>query len=186
MSFDLYVWKGPIVRTGEAASALVARSQDATSPFDPSADVVGFFRDLIAAYPPLEAFPEADLIDRTAKTHWSVSPEPSDRFVEMHLQWGTPDKVLDSITALARHHALVLFDPQGPDVHLPDDPEEWPPFTFGAAIRAFVAGLVGAVIAVVGWVVAIPLVSGIAIVVGGFLGVMAAYTFIAQGLRALR
>jgi hypothetical protein len=128
MSFDLYVWKGPIVRTGEAASALVGRSLDATSPFDPSADVVGFYRELIATYPPLEAFPEADLIAETATTHWSVSPGPSDRFIEMHLQWGTPDKVLDFITALARRHALVLFDPQGPDVHLPDDPEEWPPF----------------------------------------------------------
>jgi hypothetical protein len=186
MSFDLYVWKGPIVRTGEAASALVGRSLDATSPFDPSADVVGFYRELIATYPPLEAFPEADLIAGTATTHWSVSPGPSDRFIEMHLQWGTPDKVLDFITALARRHALVLFDPQGPDVHLPDDPEEWPPFTLAAAIRALVAGLVGAVIAVVGWVVAIPLVSGIAIVVGGFLAVMAVYTFIAQCLRALR
>jgi hypothetical protein len=36
------------------------------------------------------------------------------------------------------------------------------------------------------WIVAIPLLSGIAIVVGGFLAVMAVYTFIAQGLRALR
>jgi hypothetical protein len=58
----------------------------------------------------------------------------------------------------------------------------WP----AGAIQAAVAGGVGGVIAVVAWFLDIPLLSGILVVVGGFLVVMAVYTFIHEGRKAAR
>ena len=58
----------------------------------------------------------------------------------------------------------------------------WP----GGAIQAAVAGGIGLVIAVVAWFLGIPVLSGIAIVIGGFLFVMAVYTFIHEGRKAMK
>jgi len=41
-----------------------------------------------------------------------------------------------------------------------------------------VAGIAGAVIAVGAWLLGIPIVSGVVAVIGGFMFVMAVYTFI--------
>jgi hypothetical protein len=194
MSFDLYVWKGPIVRTGEDAGRLLDQAfpEDAgpgetISPFDPSKDVANFYNDLIERYPPLEAFSEADLANGAVETLWSVSPERSDRLVAMYLRWGAPDEAIDFIAERARRHALVLYDPQGSDVHLPDDPltrdEEWPPFRARDAVRAAVAGILGLVIAAVAWRLGILIISGLAAVIGLFLFVMSIYTFVVEARR---
>jgi hypothetical protein len=53
------------------------------------------------------------------------------------------------------------------------------------AIQAFVAGAAGLGIAVLGWYLGIPVVSWIAILVGGFLFVMAVLTFVHEGRRTL-
>src|SRR5262245_17089329 len=209
MSYDLYVWKGPIVRNPEDAAALVDRSDDPESPFEPSLDVTNFYDELVEHFPPLESYEESALADRSVETWWSVSPERSDRFIELHLHWGGPDDLAEFIYQRARRHALVLYDPQGPDVHLPDDvltrgggPEgEWPPFRKRDAARAASAALIGLAIAIVSWklnvllgmemaIVAwnlnVLIVSGVAIVVGLFLFVMAIATFIGEGWRAVR
>jgi hypothetical protein len=57
----------------------------------------------------------------------------------------------------------------------------WP----SGAIQAAVAGGLGAVIAIIAWVVAVPIVSGVVIVIGGFAAVMAIWTFVVEGRRAL-
>ena len=44
----------------------------------------------------------------------------------------------------------------------------------------------GAVIAVVAWILGIPLLSGILMIVGGFLFVMAVYTFVHEGRKTMR
>jgi hypothetical protein len=49
-----------------------------------------------------------------------------------------------------------------------------------------VAGAVGLGIAVAGWVLAIPLLGGILVLVGGFLFVMAVFTFVHEGRVAAR
>ena len=46
------------------------------------------------------------------------------------------------------------------------------------AIQAAVAGGVGGVIAIVAWILGIPLVSGALVLAGGFMFVMAVYTFV--------
>ena len=53
------------------------------------------------------------------------------------------------------------------------------------ATQAAVAGAAGAVIAAVAWVLNIPILSGIAIVVGAFLLVMAVYTFVHEGRKRM-
>ena len=54
------------------------------------------------------------------------------------------------------------------------------------AIQAAVAGGVGLVIAVVAWFLGIPVLSGVVIVIGGFMVVMAVFTFIHEGRKAMK
>ena len=58
----------------------------------------------------------------------------------------------------------------------------WP----SGAIQAAVAGGFGLVLAIVGWFLPIPIVGWILIIVGGFMFVMAVFTFVHAGRKALR
>ena len=58
----------------------------------------------------------------------------------------------------------------------------WP----NGAIQAGVAGLAGLAAAAVAFALSIPVVSGIVIVIGGFLAVMSIYTFVHEGRAAMR
>ena len=58
----------------------------------------------------------------------------------------------------------------------------WP----AGAIQAAVAGGIGLVIAVVAWVVGIPVLSGIVVLIGGFMFVLAVYTFIHEGRKPVK
>ena len=91
------------------------------------------------------------------------------------------------IFSLAAKYDLVVFDARNRRVHLPLDEMAahasatfWP----GGAIQAAVAGGIGAAIAVVAWFLGIPVFSGVLIVVGGFMVVMAVYTFVHAGRKA--
>ena len=54
-------------------------------------------------------------------------------------------------------------------------------FWLAGAIQAAVAGSIGGLVAIVAWFVGIPVISGVLVVIGGFMVVMAAYTFIHEG-----
>ena len=173
------VWKVPVVATGEEADELVRRSyREGDVIFERSPDVLRFYDELTERYPPLESFPESELAAGTAITYWSDSPERSDRFVAMSLQWRVPDDVVEFIGDLATKHGLVLFDPAGPDVHRPGVPDERTPFGVAGAVQATVVGLAGLLLAIVAWFLSIPIVSGILIVIGLFLALMAVYTLV--------
>ena len=75
-------------------------------------------------------------------------------------------RVIQPLAAMAEH-ASATFWPRG-------------------AIQAGVAGLVGLVIAAVAFVLSIPVLSGIAMVVGGFMALLAVLTFVAEGRAAAR
>ena len=97
--------------------------------------------------------------------------------------------MLDSVYGLAAKYDLVVYDTRNHGVHLPlEELAEYASATFwpGGAIQAAVAGGIGLVIAVVAWFLGIPVLSGIAIVIGGFLFVMAVYTFIHEGRKAMK
>lgn len=83
----------------------------------------------------------------------------------------------------------MLFDARDRRVHLPlDELAAHASATFWprGAIQAAVAGGIGGLIAVIAWIIAIPALSGILIIVGGFMFLMAVYTFIHEGRATVR
>lgn len=59
---------------------------------------------------------------------WAMTPDPSSRILELDLRSGRPGGTLDDIVDLARKYELVLYDPQGPSLHSPEQhyPEDIP------------------------------------------------------------
>jgi hypothetical protein len=102
----------------------------------------------------------------------------------MRLSPAMQGDTLELIFGLAAKYDLVLFDTRSRLIHLPlgemaahASATFWP----GGAIQAAVAGGIGGLIAVVAWFLGIPLLSGVFVLVGGFVVVMAVYTFIHEG-----
>ena len=194
MSFDLYAWKSPRGVDADGADALVqawlaAGGDPGQSPFEPSTDVGWFHRELVKNAPDLDVSSDAVPNPSSAPIWLAGSDEPPARVVAIRLSRATAPDDLDAIFGLAAKYDLVLYDPQRPRLHLPLEEMAahasatfWP----GGAIRAAVAGGIGGVIALAGWFVGIPVLGGIFVIVGGFLVVLALYTFIHEGRRALR
>ena len=194
MTFDLYVWQSPRDLDPDAAKALVDSWQasggdSARSPFEPSTDVGWFYRELMQDAPGLDASSYAVLSGRVTPIWISATDEPPARVVGIRLSPALTADALESIVGLAAKYDLVLFDTRSRRVHLPLDVMAahasatfWP----AGAIQAAVGGGIGAVIAVVGWVLGIPLLSGLPMLIGGFMFAMAVYTFIHEGRKALK
>jgi hypothetical protein len=195
VAFDLYVWKSPRDLDADRAEALLeswraAGSDMSTSPFEPSTDVGWFHRELMKDVPGLVVTSDAVPNPSTAPI-WlaATTEEPPARLVVISLSPTAPGNTLEAILGLAAKYDLVLFDARSGRVHRPLEEMAahasatfWP----GGAIQAAVAGLIGGVIAVVAWFLGIPLLSGILVVVGGFMVVMAVYTFIHEGRKAAK
>jgi hypothetical protein len=193
MSYDLYVWSDRPDLEPEAAMARVdawveAGADPAAGPFEPSTDVAWFFRELTKELPDLDA--QSDAVRDTSRTPiWLSTDDPLPaHVVAIHLTRDSAREELDAILGLAAKYDLVLFDSHGPRIHRPlEMMAEQASATFWprGAIQAFVAGAVGLAIAVLGFYLGIPVLSWIAILVGGFLVVMAVFTFIHEGRRTL-
>jgi hypothetical protein len=187
MSYDLIVWKGPVTSSEDEARALVDRwHNDESGTFEPSRDVSRFYDALMQRYPALESFSDEELRSAARPTYWAVTPERSDRIVDMSFSWSVPGEVIDDVMALARDHGLVLYDPQAPYVRLPDDDDEGTPFGVHGFAWATLVGTFGALLAIVAWMLSIPILSGIIVVVGGFLAIMAVLTLVHEGREAWR
>ncbi len=193
MTFDLYVWKSPRDLDADQAAALLGPWEASggaaeDGPFESTTDIGWFHRELLSDDPGLEVL--SDAIPSGSKTPvWlSTSDEPPARVVAIRLPPGTPRDTLDSIYGLAAKYDLVVFDPRARRLHLPlQEMAEYASATFwpAGAIQAAVAGGIGGVIAVGAWVLAIPVLSGVLAVIGGFMFVMAVYTFIHEGRKRL-
>jgi hypothetical protein len=184
---ELLVWKAPVPADGAEAEALVRswRSADVTEsspdpePFESSDDVTWFSRELTGDAPP---------IWNPDKPATRAHP---DRVMVVPLE-GTIAEVRETLAevfGLATKYDLVVYDPHRRVVHQPRaEMAAYASATFWprGAIRAAVAGGVGAILAIAAWFVGIPILSGVAIVIGGFLFVMAVYTFVHEGRIALR
>lgn len=193
VSFDLYAWKSPRDLDADHAEALLEHWPDtgsdaSASPFEPSTDVGWFYRELMQEEPGLETSSDAVPSGSGTPIWLSATDEPPARVVAMRLTPTTADDALDSIYGLAMKYDLVLFDARSRRVHLPLEEMAahasatfWP----AGAIRAAVAGGIGGVVALLAWSLGIPLVSGILAVVGGFMVVLAVYTFIREGRKAM-
>ena len=195
MTFDLYAWKSPRDLDGDGAAALIESWNEvggdpAAAPFEPSTDVGWFYRELTKDEPELEA--SSDALPNTSKAPlWLTAPAdpPPARVVRIPVSPDTPRDLLDSIFGLAAKYDLVLYDTRTRSLHLPlEGMAAYASATFwpAGAIQAAVAGGVGLLMAVVAWFIGVPVLSGIAIVIGLFLFVGAIYTFIHEGRKRLK
>jgi hypothetical protein len=119
MSFDLYVWKAPVPRSAEEADDMLRRFYERDPDFFVRDPALRQFRDdLLRAYPALE---EQDLavLEADPNPTWAMTPPASDRCVELNFTWHAPDVALTDAVELAQKYGLVMYDPQGPDVHSP-------------------------------------------------------------------
>ena len=145
----LILWKAPVVREAEDAEPLLKpfydRSDDAA--FEPSPDIAAMAEELRRLYPwrllsneeTVAQMSEKDRAQYTAEglseirgveggDYFAELPWfQSDRLLVLDIVWSASDAFIDDIERLAREHGLVLYDPQGPDVHLPDDPIDTEP-----------------------------------------------------------
>ena len=193
MTFDLYAWKTPRDIDDERARTLVdgwqeAGGDPAAAPFDPSTDVGWFFRELMRDEPALEASSDA-IPTQTRTPIWlSGTDEPPARVVGVRMSPATSREAIDPIFSLAAKYDLVLFDARSGRVHLPLEEMAahasatfWP----AGAIQAAVAGGIGGAVAVGAWLLGIPLLSGLVALAGGFMFVMAVFTFVHEGRKAV-
>jgi len=192
MAFDLYVWKSPRDLDDDQAAALLDSWQEAggdpsTSQFEPSTNVGWFYRELLKDVPGVVAKSDAVGNPSAAPIWLATTDEPPARVVGISVAPTAPRDTLDAIFGLATKYDLVLFDARSRRVHLPlDEMAAYASATFwpGGAIQAAVAGGIGGAIAIAAWFLGIPVLSGVLIVVGGFMFVMAVYTFIHEGRKA--
>ena len=194
MTFDLYAWKGPRDLDAARAEALVADWQASggepgTSPFEPSTDVAWFYRELMRDDPAIEVASDA-LPDTSRAPIWLRTDDPVPaRVVAMRLTSGTAHADLEAIGGLAAKYDLALFDARSGRVHQPlaeMAAHASATFWWRGATQAAVAGTGGLVLASVAYAVAIPLISGILILVGGFLFAIAVLTFVHEGRETYR
>ena len=194
MPVTLYVWNAPRVTDPAEAAELIrswTEAGDAAEgrPFEASNEVHWFFNELVKDAPEVEATIDGAHEHGTEKWWWAADPGPTDRLAVLTLTEATPPGVVSEIFSIAAKYDLVVYDQSHEKVHLPleamtayAEATFWP----GGAIQAAVAGLIGAALAVGAWFVAIPILSGIVIVVGGFMAVMSIFTFVHEARRAIR
>jgi hypothetical protein len=194
VTFDLYAWKSPRDLDADGAAALVQRWHDegadpAASPFEPSEDVGWFHRELTRDEPDLDIVSDAIPNPSTRPVWLSTDPEPPARLVAIRLARDTTPDAVNDIFSLGVKYDLVVFDPRAQRVHLPlEEMAAFASATFwpNGAVQAAVAGGFGLVLAIIGWFLPIPIVGWILVIVGGFLFVMAVFTFVHEGRAALR
>jgi hypothetical protein len=189
VAWDLYVWQAPRDLDDEQAADLLdawteAGEDPAASPFEASTDVGWFHRELLKDVPGVHVLSDA-VPSRSSTPIWlSATDEPPARLVAVRLARDTALDVVESVVGLAAKYDLVVFNARTRRMHRPLDEigaqasaTFWP----AGAIRAAVAGLVGALVAAPASFAGIPAVSGIVIVVGAFLALAAIYTFVHEG-----
>jgi hypothetical protein len=106
------VWGSPVPASVKEAGALVERS----AAFEPTPALGAFVADLLREFPSIAEDPK--------RSPWSVTPTPSDRFLELNFSSRVKDADVLRVFALASRHGLVVYDPEGPSMYLPgaDEP----------------------------------------------------------------
>ncbi len=158
----LILWKAPVIADPDEAAALLQPYYDRgdDSAFQSSADIAKVSNELLRRFPDAEDGPWAD-----------SPPEQTDRLLLLGIRWGAGNDVIDAIAELAREHELVLYDPQGPDVHLPSDLVETgpaPPLRLVDYLKVVLMGLAAAGVFWLGWWIEVPILHWFLMIVGGF------------------
>ena len=184
MSMDLYVWKAPRVTETDDAQRLITSEDE--SVFEQSADLERFYAELLAVFPPPEAFTEEELKENPVP--WADSPHGSNRLVWLSIRWSANGEDLDTIVDLARRYDLVLYDPQGPSFHSPPDENDDAPYAAGAGeyVRGVLLAVFGVLFAFLAWKASIPVLSWVLVFAGGFITLVAGGTTLAIAYEAWR
>jgi hypothetical protein len=190
---DLYVWKSPRDLDADQVDALVEKwratgGDPGRSPFEPSTDVGWFVRELMKDLPELETLSD-ELPSESSTPIWlATTQEAPARVAAINLSPATPGDALEVIFGLATKYDLIVYDARNRRIHRPfEDMAEEASATFwpAGAIQAAVVGGAGGVIAVVAWILAVPLLSGLGVLIGGFLFIMAVYTVVHEGRKGV-
>jgi hypothetical protein len=199
MSMTLILWKAPVVREPEEAEALLKQFYECEddSAFEPSSDIAAVAEELRRLHPWRMLTNEETVARMSDEERQSYRPEvlgelrgveggepwgdlpfwQSERLLMLDLRWGAAsDAATDDIVRLAREHDLVIYDPQGPSVHLPTDPqrdaeaeaEAAQSLGFGAHAMAVGVTLLGLLLIAGGWTLSIPVLNWLLIIVGLF------------------
>jgi hypothetical protein len=171
MSMTLILWKAPVVDDPDEAKALLTpwyiNGDD--SAFEPSSELGVVLDQLLQRFP---YDPESN------SSPWAEEPENTGRLLDLSIRWGGDGRVLADITALARLHGLVLYDPQGPDVFLSTDPieelTEIPPPTAWEWFKSLAIPAALLALTYAAWLIPIGWIRWPAVIVAGF--------FLAAGL----
>ena len=199
MSMGLYLWKAPVTDDEVEAGKLVDSYFEAKEQgiFEPSPDIAAAAEELLRLYPYWPVSGEellasmsdeekgryteqglADLLEygsynQAEDEPWSDIPfHQTGNLLVLNIRWSADNKVLDDIVRIGRERELVIYDPQGPSVYLPNDPvdtEPDPPMTLREALKTvpMAIGLVGLTIAA--WFIPIGWLRWPAMIVAGFL-----------------
>jgi hypothetical protein len=176
VSYTLILWKAPVTDDPDEANRLLRPWYDAgdDSSFEPSEELAIVLRRLLDRYP---------FDPESGSPPWADGPENTGRLLDLSIRWGGDNRILADITALARIHELVLYDPQGPDVFLPTDPieelTEFPGFRLGDWLKiggmvAVLSGITYAAWLIPHWI------RWPAVVVAGFFALAAWFVLIAM------
>ena len=203
MSMDLYLWKSPVTDDEREAAKLVDRyfDQHEQGVFEPSADIAAAADELLRLYPYWPVSGEellASMSDEEKGQYtteglaqlrehgsyaqaedgpWSDIPfEQTDNLLVLNIRWSADNKVLDDIVRIGRERRLVIYDPQGPSVYLPDDPEQTepdPPMTLGEALKTLPMAIVLVGLTIAAWFIPIGWIRWPLVIVIGFVAAAA-------------
>ena len=197
MPFDIYVWSAPRDLDASAAGDLVqgweaAGGDPALSPFEPTTDVGWFYRELTKDMPDLDAMSDGAPSTST-KPIWLATEEAQHaRVVGINVPRNDPERtgeLLEEIYGLAVKYDVVVFEPGRGAIHLPQvEMSEYASATFWprGAIRTLVAIVIGLAVAVVAWLLGIPLLSGAIALFAAFMVGLFVFTLVAEGRTAMR
>lgn len=116
MSYDLFVFKGPIPRSELEFTELLDRFQAGDeAAFESSPKLTAFYEDLLRKYPALEDLPD-DKVDDSA---WAMTPDESERLIALNFAWPEAERAAKEVPKLTRKHGLVLMDPQSGQIDRP-------------------------------------------------------------------
>ena len=200
MSMDLYLWKAPVTGDEEEARKLVRQyfDSDEQGVFEPSPDIGAVSRELQRLYPfwpisgeellarmPVEEqsrytpeglaqLRESGSYDQAEDGPWSEIPfDETDNLLVLSIRWSADNEVLDDIVRLGREHELVIYDPQGPSVYLPDDPEEesgpTPPPTLWEWVKMVAIAAFLCAVTYAAWQIPVGWIRWPAVIVAGFI-----------------
>lgn len=114
MSFDIGIWRSmrPL-SSEEAADTYRKICTGLGAVVESDAWVGAFYRNLIAEFPPLEELADEEL----DSSPWNGSPEVTDAYVIMNIDWSRAGEIEDYVRQSADRHGLLYFDPQAGQVY---------------------------------------------------------------------